>query len=93
MKRAPSCIVTLIVAVALGRPAPAFGQDSGAAPEAAPHKGAPRADATLAPVVIDGETLFSVRGLSTFPAERRAREIAERIRELAENRDVTTPSP
>jgi small-conductance mechanosensitive channel len=92
MKRAPSCIVTLIVAVALGRTAPAFGQDSGAAPEAAPHKGAPRADATLAPVVIDGETLFSVRGLSTFPAERRAREIAERIRELAEKRDVTTES-
>ena len=37
----------------------------------------------LAPVVIDGETLFSVRGIAAHPAERRAQEIADRIRALA----------
>src|SRR5262245_9814822 len=39
-------------------------------------------DAT-APVEIDGETLFRVRGISAYPAERRAREIAARIRDAA----------
>jgi small-conductance mechanosensitive channel len=36
-----------------------------------------------APVVLDGETLFRVRGTSTFPAEERARLIASRIEEAA----------
>lgn len=36
-----------------------------------------------APVVIDGRTLFRVRGLSGFPAERRAANIAARIRAFA----------
>jgi small-conductance mechanosensitive channel len=93
MKRAPSFIVTLIVAVALGPTAPALAQDGRAAPETPPPKGAAApAGETLAPVVIDGETLFSLRGVSTYPADRRAREIAQRIRALAENREVATPS-
>lgn len=91
MRRAPSFIVTLMVAVALGT-APAFGQEGGVAPKAAPSNAAAPTDSTLAPVVIDGETLFSVRGLSTYPAERRARDVAKRIRDLAENREVATPS-
>src|SRR3974390_1903072 len=37
----------------------------------------------LAPVLIDGEVLFSVRGISAHPAERRAAEIANRIRKFA----------
>jgi small-conductance mechanosensitive channel len=40
----------------------------------------------LAPVVVDGETLFSVRGVTAHPAERRAAEIADRIRVLAESK-------
>lgn len=36
-----------------------------------------------APVVIDGNTLFMVRGISSFPAEKRAEAIAERIRAVA----------
>src|SRR5262245_16132273 len=36
-----------------------------------------------APVVIDGETLFRVRGISAYTPERRASEIAGRIRDAA----------
>src|SRR4051794_17472662 len=43
-------------------------------------------------VVIDGETLFSVRGVTAYPAERRAREIAARIRTLAGNPSVSAES-
>jgi small-conductance mechanosensitive channel len=42
-------------------------------------------DVRLAPVIIDGETLFSVRGVTAHPAERRAREIQDRIRALAQD--------
>ena len=38
-----------------------------------------------APVIVDGITLLRVRGVSSFPATRRAREIAARIEQLAEN--------
>jgi len=38
-----------------------------------------------APVIIDGNTLFLVRGASAFPAERRASEVAARIEALAAN--------
>ena len=41
-----------------------------------------------APVVIDGETLFRVRGVSARPAAVRAEMIAGRIRELARDRSV-----
>jgi hypothetical protein len=37
----------------------------------------------LSQVVIDGETLFSVRGVTAFPAENRAEEIVDRIQALA----------
>jgi hypothetical protein len=36
-----------------------------------------------APVVLDGKTLFLVRGIAGYPAERRAKEISERIRAIA----------
>jgi len=38
---------------------------------------------STAPVVVDGEVLFSVRGVSAFPADQRARMIAEKIKALA----------
>jgi small-conductance mechanosensitive channel len=46
----------------------------------------------VAPVVLDGDTLFSVRGISSFPAERRAGRIAEAIREVAADRTVPVGS-
>jgi small-conductance mechanosensitive channel len=38
-----------------------------------------------ASVILDGHTLFKVRGISAFPAERRASAIADRIEGLAAN--------
>lgn len=37
----------------------------------------------LAPVIIDGRVLFSLRGVSSFPAKERAETIAERLRAIA----------
>ena len=38
-----------------------------------------------APVMVDGVALFRVRGVSSFPADQRARTIADRIRDIAAN--------
>jgi len=46
----------------------------------------------LADVVIDGETLFSVRGVTAHPAERRAQEIEDRIRRLAADPKISSDS-
>jgi small-conductance mechanosensitive channel len=46
----------------------------------------------VAPVILDGDTLFSVRGISSFPAERRAGRIAEAIREVAADRTLSVES-
>ena len=43
----------------------------------------------LAPVVVDGATLFRVRGVTSFPAESRAQMIQERVLEVA--RDAAVP--
>src|SRR5262249_13993922 len=46
------------------------------------------AELPSAPVVIDGITLFRVRGTSLFPADKRAAVIASRIKTLAADRAV-----
>jgi small-conductance mechanosensitive channel len=51
-----------------------------------------RSDIQTAPVIIDGDTLFTVRGVSAFPAEKRAQRIAERIRAVAKDSSVSTQS-
>lgn len=43
--------------------------------------------ATMAPVELDGNRLFWVRGLSAYPAEQRAGPIRDRIQALARNPD------
>jgi small-conductance mechanosensitive channel len=43
-------------------------------------------ETVMAPVSVDGVTVFNVRGTSSFPAERRAKEISARIEQLAANR-------
>jgi len=51
---------------------------------AAPAQDAvPAGEVPVAPVQLDGRTLFSVRGVSAYSAEERAAAIAERIRDLA----------
>jgi small-conductance mechanosensitive channel len=49
---------------------------------------APASD--MAPVVVDGITLFSVRGASAYPAEKRAQEIVDRIVAVAQNPAIAT---
>ena len=58
----------------------AFAQD------ARPSADEPVAAVATAPVTIDGRVLFNVRGITTYPAERRAAEIEDRIRALARDR-------
>ena len=48
-------------------------------------------EVTLAPVVVDGVELFRVRGVSAFPAEKRAARIAARIRAVADD-DTLSPN-
>jgi small-conductance mechanosensitive channel len=50
------------------------------------------AEPQLAPVVVDGVTLFRVRGVTSFPAEQRAQAIADRIVSLAADRTVSPQS-
>src|SRR4030095_7929306 len=50
------------------------------------------AELPSAPVVIDGQVLFRVRGTSAFPAERRAAAIVSRIQALAADRVVPAES-
>jgi small-conductance mechanosensitive channel len=45
-----------------------------------------------APVVIDGITLFSVRGVSAYPAEKRANDIVTKIIAVAANRSLSKDS-
>ncbi len=83
-----SVTVALLIA---GAAAEAFAQ-GGDAGKSEPAGQEERSTLTRAPVIIDGETLFAVRGLSAYPAEDRARVIAERIRTLAANRAIASPS-
>jgi small-conductance mechanosensitive channel len=83
------CITALVVA--LGPLATALGADDGAAVSPVTNEAA-APEIRTAPVVIDGTTLFSVRGASSYSADRRARAIEERIRALAGDRSVAAPS-
>jgi small-conductance mechanosensitive channel len=77
-----SHILSLAVAFLLAGSSQIFGQerDPAAGLSAVP----------LAPVVIDGETLFSVRGVTAHPAEERARQIEDRIRVFAADPRIQT---
>jgi len=41
-----------------------------------------------APVILDGGELFKLRGVSSFPAEQRARAVAERIKAIADDESI-----
>jgi small-conductance mechanosensitive channel len=63
----------------------------GEAPQA--QTGQPIATETvLAPVVVDGQRLFLVRGVSAFPAGQRARDIEGRIRTVAADPGIASGS-
>ncbi len=75
-------ITFLLVALVMG------GQPQAGAQTPDTESGEP----AVAAVVLDGDTLFSVRGISSFPAERRASRIAEAIRKLAADRAIPVES-
>jgi len=45
---------------------------------------------TVAPVIVDGNKLFRVRGISSYPATKRAAEIRQRIIALANDKSFST---
>jgi len=47
---------------------------------------------STAPVKFEGKILFYVRGITSLPAEERARTIAERMKNIAENDSINTAS-
>jgi len=59
--------------------------DLGAQAVAPAGSGVSPAALRTAPVELDGKVLFSVRGVSAYPAETRAAAISERIRQVAAN--------
>ena len=71
----------------------AAAQDSASVQSAAGRTAAESAvELPTAPVTVDGVVLFRVRGISSYPAERRAAEIANRIADVAADRAVPVES-
>ena len=71
--------------------APAVAQTPAASPAPpASNEAGPEAELgqVTAPVVLDGETLFRVRGVTVYPAEQRARLISGRIEEVARTETI-----
>lgn len=58
--------------------------------EGGPATAVPEAEIATAPVEIDGSVLFRVRGVSAFPAERRAAAIRDRIEGVARDPEFLT---
>jgi small-conductance mechanosensitive channel len=82
----PAIVAAACLAWFLSTPAGAAAADSPPVPTATEE-----ADETaVAPVVVDGITLMRVRGVSAFPADKRAEAIARRIRTLAADRSFST---
>ena len=91
MQHFPLYLLSLTLALVLNEPA--LGQEVSKTGDAAPGGNQDADDEVLlAQVVIDGETLFSVRGVTAFPAEQRAKEIADRIRTLAMDPKIVASS-
>lgn len=66
---------------------PAYSQEATEAPVEAVDGAQLPDEVLVAPVIIDGETLFLVRGSSALPASERAQKIQERIISAAESSD------
>lgn len=72
-----------VLVVALGWPVSATA--AAAAETSPPDKAAIDEAAMSAPVVVDGATLFYVRGIQAYPADKRAAQIQQRIEAAASN--------
>jgi len=80
-----------LFALALCPDLPANAQAPASSPAPLPAEEAGAAPPT-APIVIDGATLFSLRGIAAYPAEQRARDVAARIVSIAADRSVAADS-
>jgi len=85
MKRATILIMMLVGILLTGLSA--WSAEKGTGPAESPTL-----PVETAPVVIDGMTLFPVRGVQAFTAEERAEKIARSIREIAKDPDVNIDS-
>jgi small-conductance mechanosensitive channel len=83
--RAPSTSLVLSAGLAIWTPS-LLAQAQSANPAE------PAVEQPTAPVMVDGESLFRVRGISIYPAEQRAAAIAGRIVALAADRSVPVDS-
>lgn len=80
-----------VVAIGTGVGATTTPEQGGATP-ASPAEQVADLSAPGAPVVIDGEPILNVRGISVYPAERRAADLAAAIRKLAADASVNEAS-
>ncbi|MCG3117151.1 MAG: mechanosensitive ion channel family protein [Candidatus Manganitrophus sp. SA1] len=77
----------LLLLVLSGRAHPSWAEGNRFAPESDAAAAVERA-----PVVLDGELLFEVRGVTAYPAGERAKEIAKRIEAIAADRTLPPES-
>jgi len=71
--------LTILLSTLLVGGLAAFAHDA----DSVPGAGGGETAVDIAPVVVDGLPLFSLRGITTYPAQRRAADVAGRIRALA----------
>jgi small-conductance mechanosensitive channel len=95
----PNSMMVLILAAILGTLAALVAQDAGAATtatrgnvSATDPSGIDAVEYERAPVTLDGQLLFQVRGLPAYPAAERARVIRKRIEDVAADRSVAIDS-
>jgi small-conductance mechanosensitive channel len=81
-------ILFAVLVVAVGGPPPA--RAAGVPPS--PSETEAETEYAQAPVMMDGESLFQVRGVMAYPAEKRAQVIAGRIQAVAADRSVPVDS-
>jgi small-conductance mechanosensitive channel len=92
MRNVQLVLVSFALALGIGRGTAVLGQEiqpRGSTPAAGEDTGGEIRESR---VIIDGESLFAVRGIAAYPAERRAREIAVRIRAIAANPSIASSS-
>ncbi|MDC4223554.1 MAG: mechanosensitive ion channel family protein [Candidatus Manganitrophus sp.] len=80
----------LLLLVLSGCAHPSWAEENRSAP--APSESDATATVERAPVMLDGEVLFEVRGVTAYPAKERAREIAKRIRAIAADPTISPAS-
>jgi hypothetical protein len=91
--------MVLVLATILGTLTMLAAQDAGAATpsirgngSATDPSGIDAVEYERAPVILDGNVLFQVRGLPAYPAAERAKAIRQRIEEIAADRSVASDS-